>query len=166
MQAHHLSLRRGIITTGTVRREAAMRHLTIALLALATSVAVAEEPKTPTVAEGTRIYQTDPYGRLQLHKPSLVVKEGRVVTVSPYGRTLSHEQQYVIQGDRVYHADAAGQVQRNKTSWTVGKDGRVIPNDAYGNPQYHKPQYAIKDDKVYATDATGRVKRPAYEIKK
>ena len=72
----------------------------------------------------------------------------------------------VIQGDRVYHANSAGQVRRDKPSWTVGKDGRVIPNDAYGNPQYHKPQCAIKDGKVYATDATGRMKRPEYEIKK
>jgi hypothetical protein len=86
--------------------------------------------------------------------------------VSPYGHALPHEQQYVIRGDRVYHADAAGQVQRNKASWTIGKDGRVIPNDVLGNPQYRKPQYAIKDNKVYATDAAGRVKRPAYEIKK
>jgi hypothetical protein len=144
-----------------------MKYLTIVLLALAASTAVAEELNAPAVAEGTRIYQTDAYGRIQYHKPSRVATEkGRVVAVSPYGHALPHEQQYVIRGDRVYHADAAGQVQRNKASWTIGKDGRVIPNDVLGNPQYRKPQYAIKDNKVYATDAAGRVKRPAYEIKK
>ena len=144
-----------------------MKYLTIALLAPAASSAAAGKPKASAVTEGTRIYQSDSYGRIQHYKPSRVVKDkGRFVELSPYGHALPHERQCVIQGDRVYHADAAGQVQRNKLSWTVGKDGRVIPHDVLSTPQYRKPQYATEDGKVYASDASGRVKRSAYEIKK
>ena len=86
--------------------------------------------------------------------------------MTPYGRPQPQKQQYAIKGDRIYAADATGQIQYRKPTWTVGKDGRVIQNDVFGNPQYHKPQYIVKDAKVYATDATGQVKRPAYDIKK
>ena len=144
-----------------------MRYVASAFLSLTALIAAAEEPTTPPATKGSKIYQTDAYGRIRYDKPSWVVKEdGRLIEVSPYGREESHKQQYVIKDNRVQHADGTGQVQHNKPSWTLGKDGRVIQNDALGNPQYHKPQYIIEDGKVYAADVTGQAKRPAYEIKK
>ena len=144
-----------------------MKCMVTILLCLTALPVAAVEPTTPPATKGTKIYQTDAYGRIRYDKPSWVVKEdGRLIEVSPYGREESHKQQYVIKDNRVHHADGTGQVQHNKPSWTVGKDGRVIQNDVLGNPQYHKPQYVNEDGKVYATDATGQVKRPAYEIKK
>ena len=144
-----------------------MRYVASAFLSLTALIAAAEEPTTPPATKGSKIYQTDAYGRIRYDKPSWVVKEdGRLIEVSPYGREESHKQQYVIKDNRVHHADGTGQVQHDKASWTVDKDGRVIQNDVFGNPQYHKPQYVNKDGKVNETDATGHVKTPAFEIKK
>ena len=144
-----------------------MKVLVMFLLYSVSLAAVADTSKLSPVEAGTKVYETDAYGRVRYNRPSWVVTDkGRLVEVSPYGRPQPQKQQYAVKGDRVYAASATGQIQYNKPSWTVGKDGRVIQNDAFGNPQYHKPQYVVKDGKVYATSAIGQLRRPLYEIKK
>ena len=69
--------------------------------------------------------------------------------------------------DRIYHADATGQIQHHKPSWTVAKDGRVVENDAYGHPQHQKMHCGraaagvpeVEGVKIYETDAYGNVRR-------
>jgi len=136
------------------------------MVGLATS-AVAQQKAPPPPEKGTRIYQTDPYGRVQHNQPSWVVKEnGRLVEVSRYGSEQSHKQQYVIKDNRVYHADFAGRVQHNKPSYSMEENGRVIQNSPYGQPQYNQPQYVVEGSKVYAADAYGRPTQQAYKIER
>lgn len=68
------------------------------------------------IAEESKIYQADPTGNIQYHKPSIVVQEnGRIVETDPYGNKQHHKQQYQI------------------------KDGAIYQTDKFGNIQYHKP---------------------------
>jgi hypothetical protein len=131
----------------------------------ATAPALAQQPSQPPPAKGTRIYQTDQYGKVRHDQPSWVVKEnGRIVEVSPYGHEQSHKQQYKVEGDRVYQADFAGRIQYNKPSYSVEKDGRVIQQSPYGHPQYDAPQFIVEGSKVYAADKYGRPKQPAFQV--
>ena len=143
-----------------------MRRWIAVSMAMVAVTAGAAEPKSVAPPVGTRIYQTDAYGRVQHNQPSWVVKEGgRLVEVSPYGSEQSHKQQYVIKGNQVHQADFAGRVQHNKPSYTVEKDGRVLQTDPYGHPQYNAPQYKVDGTKVYAADQYGNEKQQACEIK-
>lgn len=140
--------------------------LAVLLSCMVTTVEAQQKP--PALPEkGTRIYQTDAYGRVRYNQPSWVVKEnGRMVEVSPYGSEQSHKQQYKIEWDRVYHADYAGRVQYNKPSFAVGKDGHVVQMSPYGRPQYNEPQYKVDGSKVYATDQYGRERQQAFKVER
>ena len=138
--------------------------LMLVVLACVATVAEAQQKPPAPPEKGTRIYQTDHYGRVQHHKPSWVVKEnGRLVEVSPIGSEQSHKQQYKIDGSRVYPTDYAGRVQYNKPSYEVGKDGHVVQMSTTGRPQYNDPQFVVKGSKVYAADTYGRERQQAFE---
>ena len=144
-----------------------MKYLVIFVWCSIPLAAIAGPPASTSVAAGTRVYETDGYGRIRHDRPSWVVTDkGRVVEVTPYGRRQPHKQQFAIKGDRIYAADSMGRVQHNKPSWTVRADGRVIQNDAFGHPQYHEQQYTVKGSMVYKTGPTGRSMQPAYAIQK
>ena len=54
---------------------------------------------------------------------------------------------------RIYQTDSLGNIQYNKSSYTIQKDGWIIETDAVGNEQ----QYQIKDDKAYPVDSLGNI---------
>ena len=138
-----------------------MRTLIAMCVALVAVAAMAEEPRKSAPAAGTKIYQTDAYGNVQHHKPSLVVKsDGRIQPVDAYGNVQSHKPGFQVQGNRVYQTDPYGNVQSHKSSYTVQPDGRVIATDAYGNTQSHKPQFVVKDGTVYQADSVGHPQQP------
>ena len=117
-------------------------------------------------AEEKRVYQTDAYGNVRYHKPSLVVKDdGRVVEVSPYGTPQPQKQQYQLKGDKIYPTDATGRIQANKPSYQVEKDGRLIQVSPYGAKLYGEQQYKVEGDKIYRTDKYGNKLGQAYEVK-
>ena len=144
-----------------------MRYVALVFLSLTALIAAAEEPTTPPATKGTKIYQTDAYGRIRYDKPSWVVKDdGRIVQIKPV-RTRGIAQAAVR--DQGRPRPPCGREWASAAQQTVldGRQGRARHSERrLGNPQYHKPQYVNEDGKVYATDATGQVKRPAYEIKK
>jgi len=60
-------------------------------------------------AEDTRVYQTDKYGHIQYHKPSLTIRtDGRVIQTDAHGNKLYHKQQYQITGDKIVPVNAIG----------------------------------------------------------
>jgi predicted RNA-binding protein len=138
-----------------------MRTLIATCLALIAVAAMAEEPKTAAPAEGTRIYQTDRYGNVQYHKPSLVVKEnGRIQPVDPYGNTQFSKPGFQVQGNKVYATDKLG----NRLEQTYAIQGdKVYETDKYGNTRGQA--YAVKGDKVFATDKFGNTREQAYEVR-
>ena len=140
--------------------------MVMALVVLGVAAPVmAQQPSQPPPAKGTRIYQTDQYGKVRHDQPSWVVKEnGRIVEVSPYGHEQSQKQQYKVEGNRVYPTDYAGRIQYNKPSYSVEKDGRVIQQSPYGHPQYDAPQFVVKGSEVYAADKYGYERQPAFKI--
>jgi len=88
--------------------------LIVAVLALAAAM--------PSLAQETRVYQTDSLGNIQYHKPS-----------------------YVIQSDgRVFEANSVGNPQYHKPSYVIQNNGRIIETGSVGNPQYHKQQYTLE----------------------
>lgn len=71
-------------------------------------------------AKEQRIYQTDQYGNIQYHKPSLSVQDnGRIIETDPYGNKQFHKDGYQIKGDKIYQTDKYGNIQYHKPSLTV-----------------------------------------------
>lgn len=69
----------------------------------------------PAFAGETRIYQTDAYGHIQYHKPSLTIRaDGRVIQTDAYGNKQYSKQQYLIKGDKIVPVDALGYRQYSK----------------------------------------------------
>ena len=72
-------------------------------------------------ADEARIYQQDPNGNTQYHKPSAVIeKDGRIIEIDSVGNKQYHKQQYQI------------------------KDGNIYQIDSVGNIQYHRPKSVVK----------------------
>jgi len=116
--------------------------------------------------KGTRIYQTDSYGRVQHNQPSWVVKDGgRLVEVSPYGREQPQQQQYVIEGNRVYHADFADG--SSTTSPRIRRQGWSRDPERCLRPSAAQPAAVRRrGSKVYAADPFGRPKQQAFRVEK
>lgn len=58
---------------------------------------------------------------------------------------------------RIYQTDKYGNIQYQKSSYSVQGNGRVVELDKFGNKQYQKSQYQIRDDKVHQTDKYGNI---------
>ena len=72
------------------------------------------------LAKDQRIYQTDQYGNIQYHKPSLSVQDnGRIIETDPYGHKQYHKEGYQIKGDKIYQTDKYGNIHYHKPSLTV-----------------------------------------------
>ena len=72
-------------------------------------------------ADEARIYQQDPNGNTQYHKPSAVIeKDGRIIEIDSVGNKQYHKQQYQI------------------------KDGKIYKINSVGNIHYHRPKGVIK----------------------
>lgn len=109
-------------------------------------------------AEERPIYRTDPYGRIQHAKPSLVVREGgQVIRQDPYGNPQPQKGGFKIEGNRVYRTDMYGRVKSNVSSYEVEKDSRIIEVSPYGAKRYDKPQYRVEGNRVYQLDRTGQI---------
>ena len=122
-----------------------MRTLIAMCVALVAVAAMAAEPQKSAPAAGTKVYQTDRYGNVQHHKPSLVVKsDGRIQQVDAYGNVQSHKPGFQVQGNRVYQTDPYGNVQHHKPSYTVQPDGRVIADGCLR--QHAVPQAAVRGE--------------------
>jgi hypothetical protein len=138
----------------------------VALVAFLSFTAVSEEPSRAPPGNAAKVHQTDRYGNVQYHKPSMAAEsDGRIVPVDTYGNRQHQKPGMRVEGDKVHQTDRYGNVQHHKPGYTVEPDGRVIQTDPYGNKQYQNPQYRIQDGKVYETDAFGGRKQQAYTVK-
>lgn len=71
-------------------------------------------------AEDVRVYQTDKYGHIQYHKPSLTITtKGRVIQTDAHGNKLYHKQQYQIAGDNIVPVSALGYRQYSKPALVI-----------------------------------------------
>lgn len=74
-------------------------------------------------ADDVRIYQTDKYGNIQYHKPSLTIRsDGRVIQTDKHGNRLYHKQQYQIAGDKIVPASTLGYRQYNKPGFVISSN--------------------------------------------
>ncbi len=88
-----------------------MRSATLIVLALITLTAHAEEK---------RIFQVDPYGRAQPHKPSYTIQDdGRIIETDPLGKKRYDKPQYLNKGGRVYQTDPYGRIQYDKPGFVT-----------------------------------------------
>lgn len=71
-------------------------------------------------AKDMRIYQQDPFGNTQYHKPSAVIqKDGRIIETDSVGNKQYHKQQYQIKNGKIYETDSVGNIQYHKPSSIV-----------------------------------------------
>ncbi|MCX6599947.1 MAG: hypothetical protein NT025_00065 [bacterium] len=132
-------------------------------------------------AADTKVYQTDKYGNVQYHKPSLVVRpDGRVQAVDPYGNVQSHQPGFQVKvtpaprqvgssgslakkptvpNGTVYQTDAYGN--RKQPAYVI-QNGKVYEADRYGNRK--QQAFVIQGDTVYQTDAYGNRQQPVYKV--
>jgi hypothetical protein len=142
------------------------------LIALCVALVAASVP-----AADTKVYQTDRYGNVQYHQPSLVVKsDGRVQQVDPYGHVQSHKPGLQVQASPVRSADSTSPQRavpdatiyatdaygRRQQPTHVVQNGKVYETDRYGNRK--EQVYVIQGDTVYQTDRFGNRKQPAYKV--
>ncbi len=68
---------------------------------------------------------------------------------------------------RIYQTDSLGNIQYNKSPYTIQKDGRMIQTDPIGSKHHHKQQFQIKGNKTYPIDSPGNIQynNPEFEIK-
>lgn len=63
----------------------------------------------------------------------------------------------IAEENRIYQTDALGNIQYNKSSYSVQSDGRVYETDPIGNKLYSHQQYQIKGNEIYKTDSLGNI---------
>ena len=63
-----------------------------------------------------KVYQTDRYGNIQYHLPSITIKDdGRMYETDPYGNIQYHKKGYQIKDNNVYQTDRYGNIQYHES---------------------------------------------------
>ena len=71
-------------------------------------------------ANETRVYERDPIGNIQYHKPSyLIQKDGKIIETNALGEKQHHKQQYQIKNGEIYQTDSIGNIQHHKPMFKI-----------------------------------------------